>query len=81
MSLSGIGYNSTTDLYALEAEKKESTASKADKVNASTEEAPKQKQIKTKILPQSMTRESCPQMTESPSLPSSRQIRRSARAS
>lgn len=41
MSLSGIGYNSTTDLYALEAEKKESTASKADKVNASTEEASK----------------------------------------
>ncbi|MDE7476603.1 MAG: hypothetical protein K2M91_01400 [Lachnospiraceae bacterium] len=30
MSLSGIGNNSTTDLYAVEAEKKESTSSKVD---------------------------------------------------
>ena len=43
MSLSGIGYNSTTDLYALEAEKKESTASKVDstKVDTSNTEASK----------------------------------------
>ena len=41
MSLSGIGYNSTTDLYALEAEKKENTASKADKADTASTESSK----------------------------------------
>ena len=30
MSLSGIGHNNTTDLYAVEAEKKDNTSSKVD---------------------------------------------------
>ena len=41
MSLSGIGYNSTTDLYALEAEKKENTASKAGKADTASTESSK----------------------------------------